>query len=215
MSRLGGPRAQSGHPSMPASSATQLRGRRVTLTQLAASDWPAWSEVRVRNEAWLRPWEPMRPDHQLDPARDQETFVARCVARDRERQLGLAAGFGLFVGSELAGEINLNNIVRGAHQSASVGYWIDNAKAGNRYVAEAVVVLACFAFEQLRLHRLEVCIVPRNRNSRRVMEVLALREEGVAERFLEIAGTWEDHVRYGITAEEWFARRDEFATAWL
>jgi len=200
---------------MPANSATQLHGRRVTLTQLAASDWPAWSELRIRNETWLRPWEPMRPEHQLDPARDHETFTARCAARDRERQLGLAAGFGLFVGSELAGEINLNNIVRGAHQSASVGYWIDSAKAGNRYVAEAVVVLACFAFEQLRLHRLEICIVPRNRNSRRVMEVLELREEGIAERFLEIAGNWEDHVRYGITAEEWFARHDELAAVWL
>lgn len=215
MSKLSGQRGQSGHPSMPANSATQLRGRRVTLTQLAASDWPEWSEVRIRNEDWLRPWEPMRPEHQLDPARDRETFSARCVARDRERQLGLAAGFGLFVGTEFAGEINLNNIVRGAHQSASVGYWIDSAKAGNRYVAEAVAVLACFAFEQLRLHRLEICIVPRNRNSRRVMEVLGLREEGVAERFLEIAGTWEDHVRYGITAEEWFERREELAALWL
>ena len=37
----------------------------------------------------------------------------------------------------------------------------------------------------------------------------AIREEGVAQRFLEINGTWEDHVRYGITAEEWQARRDE------
>jgi len=215
MSKTSGQRGHQAHPSMPANGATQLRGRRVLLNQLAASDWSAWSEVRIRNEDWLRPWEPMRPEHQLDPARDRETFAARCVARDRERQMGLAAGFGLFVGDELAGEINLNNIVRGAHQSASVGYWIDSSKAGNRYVAEAVVVLACFAFEQLRLHRLEICIVPRNRNSRRVMEVLGLREEGTAERFLEIAGTWEDHVRYGVTAEEWSTRREELAAAWL
>lgn len=215
MSKVGGSRGQWGHPSAPTNSATKLHGRRVTLTQLSASDWPAWSEVRIRNEDWLRPWEPMRPEHQLDPARDRETFAARCIARDRERQLGLAAGFGLFVGTDLAGEININNIVRGAHQSASVGYWIDSAKAGNRYVPEAVVVIACHAFEQLRLHRLEICIVPRNRNSRRVMEILGFREEGIAERFLEIAGTWEDHVRYGITAEEWFARRVELAAAWL
>ena len=53
--------------------------------------------------------------------------------------------------------------------------------------------------------------MPRNTNSRRVMEKLAIREEGIAERFLEINGTWEDHVRYGITAEEWAARRDELA----
>ncbi len=34
------------------------------------------------------------------------------------------------------------------------------------------------------------------------MEKLAIREEGIALRFLEINGVWEDHVRYGITVEE-------------
>ena len=95
------------------------------------------------------------------------------------------------------------------------GYWIDQRKAGQRYIAEGVVVLAKFAFEQLHLHRLEVCIVPRNHNSRRVMETLEFREEGVAQRFLEINGTWEDHVRYGFTAEEWETRREELSATWL
>ena len=77
------------------------------------------------------------------------------------------------------------------------------------------MVVFAFAFEQLDLHRIEICIVPRNRNSRRVMEKLAIREEGIAQRFLEINGVWEDHVRYGITVEEWAQRRTEFDAAWL
>ncbi len=55
------------------------------------------------------------------------------------------------------------------------------------------------------MHRIEVAIVPRNRASRRVVEKLELREEGVALRYLEIDGRWEDHVRYAITSEEWVA----------
>jgi ribosomal-protein-alanine N-acetyltransferase len=47
------------------------------------------------------------------------------------------------------------------------------------------------------------------------MEKLAIREEGVAQRFLEINGIWEDHVRYGFTVEEWTARRDELRQRWL
>jgi ribosomal-protein-alanine N-acetyltransferase len=47
------------------------------------------------------------------------------------------------------------------------------------------------------------------------MEVLGIREEGIAERYLEINGTWEDHMRYAITAEEWQARRNEFTADWL
>lgn len=185
------------------------------LRPLSAHDFSAWREVRVRNEDWLVPWEPARQTSMPDVSRDRSAFEARCSARDRERSGDHAYPFGLFIDQQFAGEVNINNVTRGALQSASVGYWIDRARAGQGYTAEAVVVLARFAFEQLRLHRLEICIVPRNTNSRRVMEKLQFRNEGVAERFLEIAGTWEDHVRYAITTEEWSDRSDELATAWI
>ena len=202
------------HPSAPGG-AIRLYGRRIMLRPLTAADWTQWSEVRRRNEQWLTPWEPARPANLLDPTRDRDAFASRCSARDRDRQMGIAYGFGVFVGADFAGEINVNGVVRGAQQTATIGYWIDRDKAGHRYVAEGVVTLMRFSFEQLHLHRLEICIVPRNHNSRRVMDVLALREEGVAQRFLEINGVWEDHVRYGITAEEWLDRRDELTVAWL
>lgn len=212
-----------GHPaSQPA--ALRLYGRRVLLRPLVTTDWPQWSEVRQRNEAWLTRWEPMRPAHLLDPTRDRDAYASRCSARERDRQMGVAFGFGLFVGDDpseplrnqqFAGEVNLNSIVRGAQQCGTIGYWIDEAHAGHRYVAEAVVVLAKFAFEQLLLHRLEICIVPRNRNSHRVMEVLGIREEGIAQGFLEINGVWEDHVRYGFLLDEWEARRGELGARWL
>lgn len=200
---------------MPSGAAIRLYGRRVMLRPLTPMDWDPWREVRVRNEDWLTRWEPMRPPGLLDPTRDRDAFSARCHARDRERQLGTAYGMGLFVDGHVAGEVNLNGVQRGAQQTATIGYWIDERHAGKRYVPEAVVVLLRFAFEQLHLHRVEICIVPRNRNSRRVMEVLGIRDEGVALRFLEINGTWEDHVRYAITAEEWADRRDALAAVWL
>jgi ribosomal-protein-alanine N-acetyltransferase len=203
------------HPSVASGGAIRLYGRRVMLRPLAPTDWPQWSEVRQRNDDWLTPWEPLRPASLLDPSRDRDAFASRCSARERDRQMGVAYGFGLFVDDSFAGEVNLNSVARGALQGGTVGYWIDRARAGNRYVAEAVVVLERFAFEQLHLHRVEICIVPRNSNSRRVMEVLRVREEGIAQRYLEINGVWEDHVRYAMTAEEWDARRDELAAAWL
>src|SRR5947208_1195250 len=116
--------------------------------------------------------------------------------------MGSGFSFGIFVDGRVDGEINLSSIKRGPFQNAYVGYWIDEALAGNGYMPEAVVVLLRFAFEELGLHRVQIAIIPRNRPSRRVVEKLELREEGIAERYLEINGTWEDHVRYAITAEE-------------
>jgi ribosomal-protein-alanine N-acetyltransferase len=194
---------------------TRLRGRRVMMRPLAPGDFKAWSEVRLHNGDWLTVWEPSRQPHQPDPSTDRSAFASRCLQRDRDRTAGTAYQFGLFVGEQVIGEVNLNNVIRGAMQSATVGYWVDQRHAGRGYVAEGVVLLMQYAFEQLGLHRVEICIVPRNDRSRRVMEKLQIREEGLAERYLEINGVWEDHIRYAITGEEWQRRRGELFGQWL
>lgn len=200
------------HPTL---SGLRLYGRRVMLRPLMTGDFPNWSEVRLRNRDWLVPWEPTRPPSQVDPAESRDAFAARCGIRERERANGTAYSFGLFVDAAFAGEVNLANVQRGPIQTGTVGYWIDQQRAGKGYVAEGVVVLMRYAFDELRLHRLEVCIVPRNTNSRRVMQKLTLREEGTSVRMLEINGVWEDHTRYAITAEEWRERQRELCSVWL
>ena len=104
---------------------------------------------------------------------------------------------------------------RGPFQNTYVGYWMDEARAGNGYVPESLVTVARFAFEDLRLHRLQVAIIPRNRASRRVVEKLELRDEGIAVRYLAINGRWEDHIRYALTAEEWAERGKDLVEAWI
>lgn len=193
-----------------------LHGRRVTLRPLRSSDFPAWREVRVRNADWLLRWESIRSPGAPDVVNDESAFRARCAARDRERALGTGYAFGIFLaGGRFAGEINLNSVQRGAFQNAYVGYWIDEAHAGHGYVPESVVVVFRYAFENLRLHRLQISIIPRNGPSNRVAAKLGLRNEGLAVRYLEINGVWEDHYRYAITAEEWWERRDELLDRWI
>jgi ribosomal-protein-alanine N-acetyltransferase len=192
-----------------------LFGRRVLLRPLVASDFPAWREVRRRNVDWLTKWEAQRIHGQPDVVEDRDAFAVRCSARQRERQLGTGYGFGIFVNGDFAGEINLSAVQRGPFQSAYVGYWIDEKHAGNGYMPESLVVLAQYAFDDLHLHRIQISIIPRNSASRRVVEKLGVREEGIAVRYLEINGVWEDHVRYGLTAEEWDANRDKWLRDWI
>jgi len=193
----------------------ELHSRRVVLRPLASGDFHQWREVRRRNAKWLLKWEPTPPKGNPDDTEDLAAFGARCGARQREWQLGTGYGFGIFVDGRLAGEINVSGVQRGPFQNAYVGYWIDQAQAGSGYVPEALVAVARFAFEDVRLHRLQVAIIPRNRASRRVVEKLGLREEGVAVRYLAINGVWEDHLRYAITAEEWAERGDALLAEWV
>jgi ribosomal-protein-alanine N-acetyltransferase len=195
---------------------TRLLGPRVVLRPLEPADGDAWREVRRRNREWLEPWEPMPEPGSPDLLRDAGAFRSRCASAARQRHLDTAHPLGIFLhDGALVGEINLSGIQRGPFQSAHVGYWIDQAHAGQGLVPEALVLVLRLAFEQLTLHRVEIAIVPRNRASRRVVEKLGLREEGTARDYLQIRGRWEDHVRYGVTVDEWGERRDELAARFL
>lgn len=193
----------------------ELRGRRVVLRPLVNADFPAWQEIRRRCRDWLTPWEPAATPGAPDVVEDPLAFAARCGARERERQLGTGFAFGIFVDGRLAGEMNLSGVNRGALQGCTVGYWVDRSLAGQGYVPEALVAALRFAFEDLGLHRVEVGIIPRNTASRRVVEKLGIREEGLAQRFLQINGVWEDHLRYAMTLEEWEERSDALVKEWL
>jgi ribosomal-protein-alanine N-acetyltransferase len=193
----------------------ELIGRRVRLRPLAEHDYDEWREVRERCRDWLLKWEPLPVGGARSASESRHAFAARCAARERELQLGTGYGFGIFVDGQVRGEINLSSVQRGPYQNAYVGYWIDQAVAGSGYMPESVVVVARFAFEDLALHRIQVSIIPRNRASRRVAEKLGLRNEGVARRYLQIAGAWEDHVRYAMTSEEWQERGAELLRDWL
>jgi ribosomal-protein-alanine N-acetyltransferase len=191
-----------------------LHGRRVVLRTMSENDYEGWLEVRKRCHDWLLKWEP-RSAHSSHLAEDQRSFMSRCAIRERERQIGTGYGFGIFYEGRFVGEITLSSIQRGPLQSAYIGYWIDEAVAGRGLMPEAVVTMMQYAFESLRLHRIEINIIPRNTASRRVVEKLGLRLEGIAERYLEIDGAWEDHARYAITAEEWSDRAPELVVNWL
>lgn len=192
----------------------ELSGRRVRLRTLVEADYNAWYEVRRRCRDWLVPWEP-RPKGAPLPAEDRASFAARCAIRERERQLGSGYGFGVFVDGRFAGEVTLSSIQRGPFQTAHIGYWIDQALAGRGYTPEAVVVVLHFAFEVISLHRVEISIIPRNHASLRVVEKLGIRAEGIAQKYLEIDGEWEDHAKFAMTSEEWSQRRDQLVADWI
>jgi len=188
----------------------------VLLRPLTVADYDDWRAVRISSKEWLEQWEPLPDPGTPDPVADREAFRARCGAWDRQRQFDSAYGYGLFLlDGTFAGEVSLGSVLRGPFQSSFIGYWIDQDQAGHGYVPEAVALAIRYGFDALGLHRMEAAIVPRNAKSRRVAAKLGLRDEGVAQKFLQIRGVWEDHVRYAITYEDWLARRDELEATFL
>lgn len=99
----------------------------------------------------------------------------------------------------IAGVVNINSIVRGRFQSGSVAYAAFAPAAGRGYMSEGLELVVRYAFERLRLHRLEAQIQPGNHASRRLVRKLGFRLEGYSPELLFIDGAWRDHERWAIT----------------
>jgi ribosomal-protein-alanine N-acetyltransferase len=190
---------------VPAGWPVTLEDGRVGLRPLRMRDAMAWTEVRVRNERWLSPWEG-RPESQ-PPASwaDRHTgvvYAAMLRNARREARAGRSLPLAITYDGRFAGQVTASNVVRGAFDSASVGYWVDSAVAGRGVLPTALALLVDHCFQVVGLHRIEANIRPENTASRRVVEKLGFREEALHLRYLFIDGAWRDHLSFAVTRED-------------
>ena len=171
----------------------------MTVRPLTYRDARAWRDARRRSAAWLRPW-----DATVPPGGSARPTTFRALVRrlNKQARAGATYPFAIEVDGRFAGQITVNNIVRGSAQFASIGYWLDREFAGRGVMPRAVALVIDHCFTSAGLHRIEVAIRPENSNSLRVVEKLGLREIGYAPKFLHIDGEWRDHRLYAVTREE-------------
>lgn len=177
----------------------------VVVRPMRWSDAGQWARVRARNEAWLAPWEG-RPERQ-SPATWGERHSAAVFRMSRRRmhreaRAGRALPFLVTYRGDLAGQVTVNNVVRGAFDSAALGWWVDGQLAGRGITPTAVALVADHCFRAVGLHRLEANIRPENQPSRRVAEKLGFVQEARYRRYLFIDGAWRDHLGFSLLRED-------------
>jgi ribosomal-protein-alanine N-acetyltransferase len=185
------------HPGWPA----ELSAGPVSLRPPRLRDARRWSEVRLRNQGWLEPWEPTSP-YPWEERNSAGAWPQLHSALKKAARNGTMIPFMIMYGGRLAGQMTVSNIVHGVQRSCTIGYWVDGALAGRGIVPAALALLIDHCFTEVYMHRVEIDIRPENHASIRVVEKLGLRREGYYERFLDIDGAWRDHLGFAITAEE-------------
>lgn len=172
-----------------------VKGEGVILRPPRASDHEAWATLRQASAAYLRPWEPAWPEDDLTRA----AFRRRLTVYAREMEAGNAWPFFVFTAGnrDLVGAITLSNVRRGVAETGTLGYWIGQRWAGRGLGTAAVRAAVGYAFDDLRLHRVEAACVPTNDASRRVLEKAGFVLEGRARAYLKINGDWADHLLFG------------------
>jgi ribosomal-protein-alanine N-acetyltransferase len=168
------------------------------IRRLERSDAEELAGLLERNRTFLAPFEPDRPASFFSVAGQR----ARLDELEERRRAGTGEAYAILDGDKIAGTISLSNVVRGALQSANVGYWVDRARNGRGLASRAVAAIVVEAFGPVGLHRLEAGTLVDNVASQRVLEKNRFTRIGIAPRYLYIAGAWRDHVLFQRTADD-------------
>ena len=182
----------------------RIDGGLVGLRPLEAGDEAGFADLFESSAEFWAPW---------TPAPTRPIPVRERFRRERMRaELGAAAGThvrlgGFLADGSLVGLFALNEVVRGVFQSAHASWQVGAQWTGRGFGTDGVRALLALAFADeprgAGLHRVQANIMPGNTASLRVAEKVGFRKEGLAERYLRIAGRWADHVMLAMTVEEW------------
>ena len=176
-----------------------LSGDEISLRPLRFRDHGRWNAVRAENRAWLSPWEATFPliypeDEGDERAIALPSYFEMVRNLNSEARNGRSFSFAIWKGSNLIGQISLGGVIYGALRGGHIGYWIDRNYANKGYTSAAVLLLTDFAFNTLKLHRIEINLRPENAASRRVAEKAGYIFESIRPNYLHIDGNWRDHI---------------------
>lgn len=177
-----------------------IRTQNLILRAPLATDYGAWAVLRVESREFLTPWEPVWNDDDLT----RTSFRLR--VKRAAREIAADEAYSVFIidarSETLLGGLTLGLVRRGVAQACTLGYWMGQRHAGQGHMTEAVQGALRFAFSDLALHRVEAACLPNNIPSRRLLERVGFRQEGLARAYLRINGNWADHLLYGILSSD-------------
>ena len=164
----------------------------MTIRLVTRGDVPTLVDLMRANREFLAPWEPLRTE-EFFTQEFQDAAIGHAL---EQYEQGTVAPYVILDDGDLVGRITLNNIVRGPLQSAKLGSWVAAAANGKGVASAALAAIIPIAFEELALHRIAAATLLHNVRSQRVLERHGFVRFGIAPRYLQIAGEYQDHALY-------------------
>ena len=191
--------------------AFRLVGPRVVLRTPEREDFEEWAALRAESRGFLTPFEPSWPADAVTRVGFRRRLQR--YAADWRTDQGYSFLLVRRADGVLVGGISVSNVRRGVAETASLGYWIGERFARQGHMTDGLKLALAFAFDRLRLHRVEAACLPHNQASRRLLLKSGFREEGYAKEYLSIDGRWQDHLLFGLLTSEWAQRHDTARTS--
>lgn len=173
----------------------------MVLRPVKLRDGKTWSELRIRNQNSLLPWEPTGVGSWADRHQPGSWPPLFAILKS-EAKRGTILPFVIELDGVYVGQLTVGNIQRGAVRTAWIGYWVDEAHAGKGIATAAVALGVDHCFGAVGLHRLDATVQPSNMASQKVLGKIGFRREGLLERYMDVNKRWRDHLLFALTVEE-------------
>ena len=164
----------------------------VHLLPLAACHEESFLAAVRASRALHRPW--------VSPPATPEQFAAYVERMQAPTNCSLLIARNGTSSLELAGVVNITNMVMGPFCSGYLGYYTFAGFERRGYLREGLTLAVRHAFRKLKLHRLEANIQPGNAASLALVRSCGFTQEGYSPKYLKIGGRWRDHERWAIVS---------------
>ncbi len=176
-----------------------LKAKNVELRAPRYSDFEQWRQLRENSKTFLELWEPKRGNDffKRNAFNNRVNWARKSAKSNQAYQFFIFDKFQILLGS-----ITIENIRKGPSNAATLGYWLGEKHTGKGFMREAVLTVINFCFNRLTISRLEAATLPENTSSRRLLEKVGFKYEGVGQSYLQINGRWRNHILYGLLRDD-------------
>jgi len=164
----------------------------IQLSSVQESYAPVYVDLAKKNYDYLAKWLAWPPH--IKTEKDFDNFIARCK---RDYESGNSITLGVVYAGKLIGNISykyINNELK----KVEIGYWIAKDYQGKGIISRACARLVEYAFIDLDMSKVEMCVASENKSSRAVCERLGMTLEGIISNAEFVQGRILDHAIYGL-----------------
>jgi ribosomal-protein-alanine N-acetyltransferase len=163
-----------------------------SIRLIEGADAEAISAHLSRDEEAFERWEPFRPAGFFTPA-GQHRRIEQLLARHASGDIWPAV---ILSGSEVIGQVTVQNIEYGPVRGASLGYWVATTRQGQGHASRAVGLAVDLMANELRLHRAQATTQLDNTGSQHVLINNGFTAFGVAHSQILLGGLWRDVIMW-------------------
>ena len=130
---------------------------------------------------------------------DTKAYIEGCIKGHKENS---SLSLVILFNNEIVGIAGFNTI-NPSNKIGTIGYWLSEGAQGHGIMTKTVKALLQYAFETLKLHKVEIRVAEANHKSHAIPERLGFMQEGTIRAAEWLYDHYVDHVIYGLLVNEW------------